>query len=95
MPGDGTCYCNDLYREAAKRGIAVVRLSVEAEAEFGAPGEPARRLAYRVSVSARADAPDIRALILHTDSVAEMQNTLRRGMAVELSSYDAIPLESG
>ena len=37
-----TCYCNDMYREAAKRGIAVSQVEVEVEGEFGAAGEPAR-----------------------------------------------------
>jgi organic hydroperoxide reductase OsmC/OhrA len=33
-----TCYCNDVYREADNRGIAVTRVEVEAQASFGAPG---------------------------------------------------------
>lgn len=30
-----TCYCNDIYREAGRRGIAVERVEVEVEGEFG------------------------------------------------------------
>ena len=82
-----TCYCNDLYREAQKRAIEVVRVEVHALAEFGDPGAPASQLSYRVTVSARAPEPEIQALILHTDSVSEVQNTLRRGMSVELKSF--------
>jgi organic hydroperoxide reductase OsmC/OhrA len=82
-----TCYCNDLYREAQKRAIEVLRVDVEAWAEFGEAGAPASRLAYRAEVTARAPLDDIRALILHTDTVAEVQNTLRRGMPVELASF--------
>jgi organic hydroperoxide reductase OsmC/OhrA len=37
-----TCYCNDPYREAEQRNIAVLRVAVEVQAEFGAAGEPAR-----------------------------------------------------
>lgn len=84
-----TCYCNDVYREAQQRGIDVVRVRVEAEAEFGAPGEPARRVAYRVHVAARASQSAIRELIVHTDGVAEVQNTLRRGMTVVLEAFEA------
>ena len=84
-----TCYCNDIYREAQQRSIDVVRVRVEAEAEFGAPGEPAKRVAYRVQVAARASQIAIRDLIVHTDSVAEVQNTLRRGMAVVLETFEA------
>jgi len=84
-----TCYCNDVYREAQQRSIDVVRVTVEAEGQFGNPGEPASRLAYRVHVAARAPERVIRELILHTDSVAEVHNTLRRGMAVVLDAFEA------
>lgn len=79
-----TCYCNDLYREAAKRGIAMREVRVEVEGEFGAPGEPARNVVYRVTVDG--DAPDeiLDDLVRHTDTVAEVQNTLRNGVRVEL-----------
>ena len=80
-----TCYCNDVYREAALRGIEVSRVTVHVDAHFGAPGEPARGVQYRADVAARASEQDIRALMLHTDAVAEIQNTLRRGMGVEFS----------
>src|SRR6476469_1302519 len=50
-----TCYCNDIYREAAKRGIEVTGVEVQASAEFASEGDPAQRLAYRVTV--RANAP--------------------------------------
>jgi organic hydroperoxide reductase OsmC/OhrA len=77
-----TCYCNDVYREADQRGIAVTRVEVEAQASFGAPGEPATSIEYRAHVEARALAPAIRELMEHTDRVAEVQNTLRRGTTV-------------
>jgi organic hydroperoxide reductase OsmC/OhrA len=80
-----TCYCNDTYREAALRGIEVTHVAVHVEAEFGAPGEPAGAIRYRADVTARAAADDIRALMLHTDGVAEIQGTLRRAMPVEFS----------
>jgi organic hydroperoxide reductase OsmC/OhrA len=84
-----TCYCNDLYREAAGRGIQVQAVEVEVDARFGGPGEPARQIRYRAKVTA--DAPDdaVRELIEHTDRVAEVHNTLRAGIAVELESRDS------
>ena len=84
-----TCYCNDVYREAQQRSIDVVRVKVEAEGQFGAPGVPAIRLAYRVHVVARAPKSAISELIVHTDTVAEVHNTLRRGMAVVLEAFEA------
>ena len=80
-----TCYCNDIYREAANRAIEVSHVAVHVDAEFGAPGEPARAVRYRADVTAQASEDDIRALMLHTDSVAEIQGTVRRGMAVEFT----------
>ena len=77
-----TCYGNDVYREAEKRGIAVVRVEVEAEAEFGAAGDPTTSLRYRAHVHARGSEEAVRDLMTHTDRVAEVQNTLRRGIEV-------------
>jgi organic hydroperoxide reductase OsmC/OhrA len=34
-----TCYCNDIYREAAKRGVSVERVEVDVAGEFGAEGD--------------------------------------------------------
>ena len=85
-----TCYCNDVHREAAKRGIEIIRVDVRAQAEFAGPGAPAKHLSYRVTVTARATEDVIRELILHTDRVAEVQNTLRLGMPVLLETFDAL-----
>jgi len=84
-----TCYCNDIYREADKRGITVERVEVEAHAEFGGPGEPALSLRYTANVAARAAAQAIRDLMTDTDRVAEVQNTLRRGMEVRFEAGQA------
>lgn len=85
-----TCYCNDIYREAAKRGIEVTAVEVQAAAEFEAEGAPAKRLTYRVVVRANAPEASIRDLITQTDKVAEVQNTLRLGLPVTLESFSAV-----
>ena len=77
-----TCYCNDLYREAAKVGIVVEGVDVHVIAEFGGVGEPARSIRYTASVAARASEDAIRELMLDTDRAAEVHNTLRLGMPV-------------
>lgn len=79
-----TCFCNDLYREAAKRGIEVRDVNVEVTGIFGNPGEPAENITYRVRVDADAPRETIDDLIRTTDTVAEIQNTLRAGCAVRL-----------
>jgi organic hydroperoxide reductase OsmC/OhrA len=77
-----TCYCNDLYREAARRGLTLDAVEVEAVAEFGGVGEPARRITYSARVESASPADAIEELLAHTDRVAEVHNTLRVGTAV-------------
>ncbi len=84
-----TCYCNDIYREAAQRGIRVVDVEVTVDGEFGAAGEPARNVTYGARVSAQTNEADILDLMKHTDTVAEIQNTLRTGATVRLSRMEA------
>ena len=79
-----TCFCNDLYREAAKRDIEVRGVNVEVMGTFGNPGEPAKNVTYRVRVDADASQETIDDLIRTTDTVTEIQNTLRAGCAVRL-----------
>ena len=85
-----TCYCNDIYREAAKRGIVVQAVEVEVEGDFGATGEPARNVTYRAKVTAQAGEAEIRELMIHTDGVAEIQNTLRVGTPVVLDGIEVV-----
>jgi uncharacterized OsmC-like protein len=80
------CFCNDIYREAANRGITVDSVTVTVEGEFGAPGEPATGIRYDARIAAQASAEEIRALARETDRLAEVQNTLRAGVAVSLGS---------
>ena len=79
-----TCYCNDIYREAAARNIRVTGVDVEVEGDFEAAGLPASNIVYRARVRADASDEQIRALMRHTDTVAEIQNTLRLGTPVKM-----------
>ncbi len=85
-----TCYCNDVYREAAKRGIPIERVEVVVEGDFGAEGEPAHNVTYRAVVISPADEAAVRDLLHHTDTVAEIQNTLRSGTPVVLSEVTVV-----
>src|SRR5437762_11004688 len=67
-----TCYCNDIYREAAKRGISVHSVEVQVQGEFGAEGEPAKNVSYQAKVSANASEQEILALMRETDRLAEI-----------------------
>ena len=78
------CYCNDLYREAARLNIPVDGVEVEAIAEFPGVGLAATNIRYRAHVSSPADASAIADLLSQTDTVAEVHNTIRTGAAVAL-----------
>lgn len=84
-----TCYCNDLYREAKKRGIELQEVEVEVAGEFGGEGEPARNIRYQAVVAAKAPREEVLDLMRFTDSVAEIQNTLRHSSPVVLSACEA------
>lgn len=81
-----TCFCNDLYREAGKRDISVSEVEVTASAEFDEEGQPGKNFRYRVRVEAKASDEEIAELIRHTDSIAEIHNTLRNSVRVELEN---------
>ncbi len=82
-----TCYCNDLYREAAARGLVLDAVEVEASAEFAAPGLAASDIRYRARVESAASADAIEALLRETDAVAEVHNTVRAGLAVRREAW--------
>ena len=83
-----TCYCNDLYREASRLGIPIDGAEVEAFAEFPGIGLAARNIAYRAKVHSPAPAQDIERLLRETDAVAEVHNTVRSGVPVQLVAVD-------
>ena len=87
-----SCYCNDIYREAAKRHIKVERVEVEVDGDFGAEGEPAKNVTYRAKIFANAGEEDIRELMRFTDTVAEIQNTLRIETPVVLTEIEAVKI---
>lgn len=87
-----SCYCNDIYREAAKRNIKVERVEVNVEGDFGAEGEPAKNVVYRAQVFSQASEDEIRELMTFTDTVAEIQNTLRIETPVVLTEIEAVKI---
>ena len=79
-----TCYCNDLYREAQRLGIAIDAVEVEATAEFAGRGLSASNVTYRATVQSPEPAERIEQLLRETDAVAEVHNTLRAQVPVTL-----------
>lgn len=81
-----TCCCNDLFREAARLGIAIDSVEVQASADFEGIGLAASNIRYRARVESPAPASQIQQLLQETDAVAEVHNTLRAGVPVSLLS---------
>lgn len=88
-----TCYCNDIYREAEKRGINVRAVEVEVQGDFEEVGEPARNVTYNAKVSVQASEADIRELMRHTDQVAEIQNSLLVETPVTLNAFEVVSVD--
>lgn len=78
------CISNDMFREAAQRGITLRRVVVTVDGDFA--GEPAVSIGitYRVQLDGDAPDADLEALVRHVDSIAEIPNSLRYGTNVEL-----------
>ena len=81
-----TCYCNDLYREAARMDIALDGVEVEATATFPGIGLAATDIRYKARVSSTAAPAVIAELLRKTDAVAEVHNTVRAGVPVVLDT---------
>jgi len=85
-----TCYCNDLYREGRRLGIQVDGVEVDVDGEFGDPGDPAWNVKCRIKVTARTSEEEIRKLVEHTDSIAEIPKSLRDGTPISLKEIIAV-----
>lgn len=85
-----TCYGNDVYREAALRGIPIDAVEVTASADFPAAGLPGENVRFRARVTSSAPDAEVRALLEHTDTVAEIQATVRRGTPVVLEAVEIV-----
>jgi len=79
-----TCFCNDIYREAARRNIKVDSVEVTVFGEFAKEGEPGSDIIYEAKVRSDHSRGEIDELIKYVDSIAEIHNTVRTGVKVTL-----------
>ena len=85
-----TCFCNDIYREAAKRKLEIKSVHVVVSASFENESEPASNIQYQVKVDSDNTEAEISKLIKYVDSIAEIHNTIRKGIPVKLgTTYQA------
>jgi organic hydroperoxide reductase OsmC/OhrA len=78
------CVSNDLFREAAKRGITLTRVVVTVDGGYGGDPATSTGIAYSVEVAGPASESDLVALVNHVDVIAEIPNSLRQGTPVTL-----------
>lgn len=85
-----TCFCNDIYREAAKRQMEIKSVEVVVSGEFGDEGKPGFNIQYEAKVDSDATEEEIKDLIFYVDKVAEVHNTLRVGTPVTLKEINKL-----
>ena len=90
----GACYCNDIYRESAKRNIKVKSIHIDVEGDWS--GEPirAQNSTFTAKVEAEASEKEIRDLITYTEQVVEVHNSLRMCTPETLTGIQAISVSS-
>ena len=79
-----SCFCNDIYREASKRNIIVSEVEVVFTGDFGGKGEPGSNFQYKANVISDASSEESNDLINATDRIAEIHNTLKKGLNITL-----------
>jgi putative redox protein len=89
----GGCYSNDIFREAAKRGLAVTNVQVTVNADWAGDPVRAQNVSFSVVVEADGTEEEILDLIRHTDRVAEIPNSLRLGTEVKLVASSAVAIK--
>jgi len=79
-----TCYCNDLYREARRRELTIDGVDVEVMGEYTGEGEPVGSICYRATAWTSSAKEKVFEVMTHTDTVAEIHNTLRKAAEIQL-----------
>jgi organic hydroperoxide reductase OsmC/OhrA len=80
------CVSNDLFREAANRGIAISQVRVKVTCDYVGDPAVATPIEYEVEIQGGADGDELESLVRETDSIAEIPNSLRRSTEVVLGS---------
>ena len=89
----GACYANDVFREGDRRDVEVLGVRVVVECDWEGSPTTARNVRFSTRVEAAADEDEIMELIRHVDEIAEIHNTLREGVEVELVEAEAIAVQ--
>ena len=76
------CISNDLFREAAKRGITLHRVVVTADSDYTGNPAVSTAIEYSVEVSGDAEQDALDELVNYVDRIAEIPASIRTGTPV-------------
>jgi len=77
------CVLNDLYREAAERGIRLDGVRVTASGGFDPDTWASTGITYGIELDSTASPEDLARLVVFVDQVAEIPRAIRAGAAVK------------
>jgi len=89
----GACYANDVFREADRRDIEVIGVRVVVECDWEGAPTLAQNVRFSTRVEAAADEDEIMDMIRHVDEIAEIHNSLRNGIDVELVEAEVVSVQ--
>ena len=78
------CVSNDLFREAARTGMALNRVTVRVRSDYAGSPAVSTPIEYEVEIDADASDEEVAALIAHVDEIAEIPNSIRNGTEVRM-----------
>lgn len=79
------CVSNDLFREAARRGITVHRVRVRVTSDYAGEPPVSTPITYEVEIEGDSHSGVLESLVRETDTLAEIPNSLRQGTEVILA----------
>ena len=80
------CVLNDIYREAAPRGLRIDGVRVRASGGFDPTTAASTGISYTVDIDSPADAREIGQLLQWVDEIAEIPRAVRASVEVKRSS---------
>lgn len=84
----GGCVSNDLFREAATRGIRLTTVRVAVHGDFSGDPAVSDPISYEVELVGDASREALQELAAHVDAIAEIPNSVRTGTEVKLTRVE-------
>jgi putative redox protein len=84
----GGCISNDVFREAATRGIRLTTVRVVVRGDFSGDPAVSDPVSYDVELSGDATREQLEELVAHVDAIAEIPNSVRRGTQVKIARVE-------